>query len=158
MRGISIFKGGLFADLKDSRMATNEPASTYLYICLRLYICLPTRLSVFPSTPSVVYLSNINNDSNCDQDNCNHNDRLNITMLSYRYMNFYYNNKVSRTSYFYDGNDIAWKTVLILPRAHLSAILTHDDVMKWKHFPRYCEFPSQRPVTRSFDVFLDLPE
>ena len=43
---------------------------------------------------------------------------------------------------------------------------THDDVIKWKHFPRHCflagnlpvtgEFSSQRPVTRSFDVFLDL--
>ena len=43
----------------------------------------------------------------------------------------------------------------------------HDGVIKWKHFPRYwffCagnspvtgEFPSQRPVTRSFDVFFDL--
>ena len=42
----------------------------------------------------------------------------------------------------------------------------HDDVIKWKHFPRYwlCagnslvtgEFPSQRPVTWSFDVFSDL--
>ena len=47
----------------------------------------------------------------------------------------------------------------------------HDDVIKWKHFPRYhwllaiCagnspvhgdEFPAQRPVTRSFDVFFDL--
>ena len=36
----------------------------------------------------------------------------------------------------------------------------HDDVMKWKHFPRYWpgpgEFPAQRPVTRSFDVFFDL--
>ena len=50
----------------------------------------------------------------------------------------------------------------------------HDDVIKWKHFPRYwpfvlrvtglCvgnslvidEFPTQRPVTRSFDVFFDL--
>ena len=41
------------------------------------------------------------------------------------------------------------------------------DVIKWKHFPRYwpflrgnspatVEFPSQRPVTRSFDVFFDL--
>ena len=30
----------------------------------------------------------------------------------------------------------------------------HDDVIKWKHFPRY--FPAQRPVTRSFDVFFDL--
>ena len=48
----------------------------------------------------------------------------------------------------------------------------HDDVIKWKHFPRYCalwgEFtgdrsiPSQRPVTRSFDAelwfFLSPPE
>ena len=41
----------------------------------------------------------------------------------------------------------------------------HDDVIKWKNFQRYCtgnspvscEFPSQRPVTRSFDVFYDLP-
>ena len=43
----------------------------------------------------------------------------------------------------------------------------HDDVIKWKHFPRYWpfvlgnspvpgEFPTQRPVTRSFDVFLDV--
>ena len=42
----------------------------------------------------------------------------------------------------------------------------HDDVIKWKHFPRYwhfvreftgpSEFPTQRPVTRSFDVFFDL--
>ena len=44
-------------------------------------------------------------------------------------------------------------------------LLTHDDVIKWKHFPRYLpfvwgeftgEFPSQRQVTRSFDVFFDL--
>ena len=36
----------------------------------------------------------------------------------------------------------------------------HDDVIKWKHFPRYWPFvrgiPSQRPVTRSFDVFFDM--
>ena len=48
----------------------------------------------------------------------------------------------------------------------------HDDVIKWKHFPRYwpfvrgihgagnspvtSEFPSQRPVTQSVDVFFDL--
>ena len=42
---------------------------------------------------------------------------------------------------------------------------THSDVTKWKHLPRYwpfvragnspvtCEFPSQRPVPRSFDIF-----
>ena len=53
----------------------------------------------------------------------------------------------------------------------ISNIFTHDhdDVIKWKHFPRYWpfvrgihrspvtgEFPAQRPVTRSFDVFPDL--
>ena len=43
----------------------------------------------------------------------------------------------------------------------------HDDVIKWKHLPHYWpffagnspvtgEFPAQRPVTRSFDVFFDL--
>ena len=39
-----------------------------------------------------------------------------------------------------------------------SATLTHDDVIKWKHFPRYwaCELPAQRPVTQGFDVFFDL--
>ena len=43
------------------------------------------------------------------------------------------------------------------------SIIAHDDVIKWKHFPRYLaicavpgEFPAQRPVTRSFDVFFDL--
>ena len=44
--------------------------------------------------------------------------------------------------------------------------LNHDDVIKWKHFRvtgPLCgefagpgEFPTQRPVTRSFDVFFDL--
>ena len=44
---------------------------------------------------------------------------------------------------------------------------SHDDVMNWKHFLRYWPFvrgihrspmdsPSQRPVTRNFDVFFDL--
>ena len=46
-------------------------------------------------------------------------------------------------------------------------MLIHDDVIKWEHFSvllAFCavnspvtgEFPSQRPVTRSFDVFFDL--
>ena len=47
--------------------------------------------------------------------------------------------------------------------------IKHDDVIKWKHFPRYWpfvrgihrspvpgEFPAQSPVTRSFDGFFDL--
>ena len=42
----------------------------------------------------------------------------------------------------------------------------HDDVIKWKHYPRNWpfvrgihrsrEFPAERPVTRSFDAFFDL--
>ena len=42
----------------------------------------------------------------------------------------------------------------------------HNDVIKWKHIPRYwpfagnspvsSEFPSQKSETRSFDVFFDL--
>ena len=32
----------------------------------------------------------------------------------------------------------------------------HDDVTKWKYFPLTGEFPSQRQVTGSFDVFFDL--
>ena len=51
---------------------------------------------------------------------------------------------------------------LVSKCAHMCTF--HDDVIKWKHFPRYWpfvrgihgEFPSQRPVTRSFDVFFDL--
>ena len=46
-------------------------------------------------------------------------------------------------------------------------LIVHDDVIKWKHFSRYWpfvrgnspvpgEFLTQRPVTRSFDVFFDL--
>ena len=43
----------------------------------------------------------------------------------------------------------------------------HDDIIKWKHFsvllaicegnsPVTGEFPTQTPVTRSFDVFFDM--
>ena len=43
--------------------------------------------------------------------------------------------------------------------------LMHDDVIKWKPFPRYWPYVrgihrssvTQKPVTRSFDVFSDLP-
>ena len=39
-------------------------------------------------------------------------------------------------------------------------LCAHDDFIKWKHSLRYWpfarEFPTQRPVTRSFDVFFDL--
>ena len=61
----------------------------------------------------------------------------------------------SHTRYYVTGlHDCVW-------------IYTHDNVIKWRYFPRYWpfvrgnspapgEFPSQRPVTRSFDVFFDL--
>ena len=50
---------------------------------------------------------------------------------------------------------------------HPNVDMAHDDVIKRKHFPRNLpfvrgihrssvKFPAQRPVTRSFDVFLDL--
>ena len=50
---------------------------------------------------------------------------------------------------------------------HFTKHTKHDDVIKWKHFPRYMalcagnshvtgELPAQRQVTRSFDVFFDL--
>ena len=43
---------------------------------------------------------------------------------------------------------------------YCSILSTHDDVIKWKLFRitgLLCmEFPAQRPVTRSFDVFFDL--
>ena len=55
-------------------------------------------------------------------------------------------------------------TVALLVRCYVCSC--HDDVIKWKHFPRYWpflrnspvpgEFPAQRPVTRNFDVFFDL--
>ena len=53
------------------------------------------------------------------------------------------------------------------PLGQAMGCLLHDDVIKWKHVPHYWpfsagnspvtgEFPPQRPVTRSFDVFFDL--
>ena len=46
---------------------------------------------------------------------------------------------------------------------HSTVEWLHDDVIKWKHFPRYWTFvlvtgelPTQRPVMRSFDVFFHL--
>ena len=58
--------------------------------------------------------------------------------------------------------------VVSMKNCQVLADLTHYDVLKSKHFPCYwpfCagnspatgEFPLQRPVTRSFDVFFGLP-
>ena len=52
----------------------------------------------------------------------------------------------------------------VLTNMDFGMAISHDDVIKWKHFPRYWLFlrgihrspvPTQRPVTRS-DVFFDL--
>ena len=43
--------------------------------------------------------------------------------------------------------------------SHVWGRFTHDDVIKWKHFPCYWPFVRgihRYPVTRSFDVFFDL--
>ena len=58
--------------------------------------------------------------------------------------------------------DTTEKCMLII----LDTVPLHDDVIKWKHFPRYWLFvrgihrsrwiPYKRPVTRCFDVFFDL--
>ena len=70
-------------------------------------------------------------------------------------------------------NFILWENIDPKCRGYLQSVgikapglWKHDDVIKWKHFPRYWPFvrgihrspvnSPQRPVTRSFDVFLDL--
>ena len=58
--------------------------------------------------------------------------------------------------------------IIVTQASHLILLQRkiHDDVIKWKHFPRDWpfvrgitgpgDFPTQRPVTLSFDVFFDL--
>ena len=87
--------------------------------------------------------------------------------------------KLNRQIYVYihifclDGNMWAifkistlWRLLTTKSCANLDkheACQLHDDVIKWKHYPRYWPFVQgnhrsrvQRPVTRSFDVFFDL--
>ena len=60
-------------------------------------------------------------------------------------------------------------TIVLICDCYQSATegVIHDDVIKWKHFPRYwlcvrgihwsqVNSPQKRPVTRSFDVFFNL--
>ena len=49
---------------------------------------------------------------------------------------------------------IKWQSSIGSDREGNMLNFVHDDVIRWKHFPRY--WPAQRPVTRSFDVFFDL--
>ena len=58
-----------------------------------------------------------------------------------------------------------WKTSRVCHQCitHDVCWVSHDDVIEWKHFtPNWPfvrgihRFPTQRPVTRSFDIFFDL--
>ena len=59
---------------------------------------------------------------------------------------------------------IWFKTMFSVVFSNWRIYSCHDDVIKWRHFPRYWPFvrgihrgfPAQRPVTRIFDVFCDL--
>ena len=56
---------------------------------------------------------------------------------------------------------LGWMPLFIFLGIPVVSCSMHDAVIKWKHFPRYWpfvrgEFPAQRPVTRSFDVFFHL--
>ena len=65
---------------------------------------------------------------------------------------------------------LSWIMSINLLQVQMHMLLlthTHDDVIKWKHFsallaicagnsPIPGEFSTKRPVTRSFDIFLDL--
>ena len=61
--------------------------------------------------------------------------------------------------YSYNQSVLGYGKTLVISHA---TVAEHDDVIKWKHFPRYEPFmrrshrsPLQRPVTRSFDVIFD---
>ena len=77
--------------------------------------------------------------------------------------------KATKVEYFIFSNShiLAKKGFTIIlnlpPLIALNAGSTHDDIIKWKYFPRYWplvwvtgKFPAQRPVTRSFGVFFNL--
>ena len=123
---------------------------------------------------------------------------MNTSDVAYMYLVFNLKPEVpmnvSHHLLLFDSSHILWRACLGSPgkrnsrlislvsnRHEHSVAVTHDDVIKWKHFPRYWsfvrgihrphrwipltkasdaghtgEFPSQRPVTRSFDGFCDL--
>ena len=76
-------------------------------------------------------------------------------------------------NYWYESRGLAWQTCTALSGWSNKRVFWSEYIgritmtsWKWKHFPRnwpLCgefigpgEFPTQRPVTRSFDVFFDL--
>ena len=92
---------------------------------------------------------------------------LNITLILDRYLCSLA--ELASVKYDCDSEDLFYK-INIFPNGEITeqnfrspfiwTSFCHDDVIKWKHFPCYwplCgEFPAQRPVTQSFEVFFDL--
>ena len=77
-------------------------------------------------------------------------EKFSMLRVNHSHANFFHQKHLQRRGDILPYDNHRWKS--------------HDDVIKWKHFPRYWpfvrgvpgEFPAQRPVTRSFDVFFDL--
>ena len=69
------------------------------------------------------------------------------------YLKLSYNTTLVRIHHIHESTQPQNKTNLYVQNPNKN-LQIHDDVIKWKHFPRY--WPAQRPVTRSFHVFFDL--
>ena len=65
------------------------------------------------------------------------------------------------------SSDVLFDLSSVFPGLPVRQYHNYDDVIKWKHFPRYWPYvrgihrspvnsPHKRPVTRSLDVFFDL--
>ena len=88
--------------------------------------------------------------------------RLNIRMLSYQYRYSHYkDNTVSWRSYRYDGAFFTLKGCLYTVLCNRMMTSSFENISALQALCAESssvtgEFPSQRPVTRSFDVFFDL--
>ena len=119
---------------------------------ISLSLCIFVMLDFYPHFPHDHTFSNM-----CK--NINHNcpdDKLVYALLSARCLFKYFCNTSTVAAF------IRFIPVPNIPKMCYMMIDCHDDVIKWKHFPRYWpfvreihRFTSQRPVTRSFDVFFD---
>ena len=76
-----------------------------------------------------------------------------------------YFQRLALLTWFNLNSSMILRTHALLNVVCIYLLIPHDDVINWKHFPRYWpfvrgihpgEFPAQRPVTRNLDVFFDL--
>ena len=96
--------------------------------------------------------------------------KTHLKMSSAKWRPFYFGLNVLSAVHFLHGlavNLFMYQTLEIMDWFQVDINPRHDDVIKWNHFPRYWPFVrgnhrsrwiprTQRPVTRSFDVFFDL--